>query len=270
MSVGTTDSKTRAPAREGDVLLVEDSELDAERIARAFARLGVGRRVVRAHDGVEAIERLEERAHGPDAPFALMLLDLNMPRMNGLEVLEACAARPELDAPPALVMSTSAPTLERRAEALSPHERLVKPATVAETVSALAASDAVGPLVTRDDIVLVDDDPDVHELARRLVRRTPRRLRGLDGARAAREALAHREVELLIVDGRMPDGDGLSLIESLEAEGALLAGRTVLSSAGRLDGTERARADALGVEVIVKSELFDRRRFAEHVEARAA
>ena len=260
----TTNDPADAAGRAGAVLLVEDSDLDAERIGRAFAQLGVERTVVRARDGIEALERL-----GADgSAFALMMLDLNMPRMNGVETLEACAARPGLALPPTLVMSTSAPSLERLAGRLGDHERLVKPVSLPETVVALGASLGVGPLVTRDDIVLVDDDPDVHELARRLVRRLPRRLTGLDGARAAAAHLARREVALLIVDARMPDGDGLDLLEGLAADGALLAARTVLSSAGPLAGADRARAEALGVEVIVKRELFDRARFADHVAAR--
>ena len=246
------------------VLVVDDGDLDAERIVRAFARLGVASPVVRARDGVEAVERLERARGGTEPVPALMLLDLNMPRMNGLEVLDACAER-GLAVPPTLVMSTSAPSLERHAARLAPYERLVKPLSLAETVAALGASVLLGPLVTRDDVVLVDDDPDVHELARRLIRRLPRRLTSLDGSRAAAAHLARREAELLIVDARMPDGDGLDLLERLAATRAPGAARTVLSSAGPLDTVDRSRADALGVEVIVKRELFDRASFADRI-----
>ena len=255
-------------ATAGEVLLAEDSDLDAERIERAFASLGVRHPIRRARDGVEAIARLEAAAGGAARAPARMLLDLNMPRVNGIEVLEACAARPELPIPPVLVMSTSARSFERHAERLAAHECLVKPPTLAETVRALAESASIGSLATRDDLVLVDDDPDVHELARRLVRRTPRRLVGLHGVGEARARLADREVELLIVDARMPDGSGLDLLEGLAADGAPGAARTVLSSAGPLQPADRARAEALGVEVIVKGELFDRATFAERIERR--
>ena len=276
--VVSTDGSARAPAGDVEALLVDDSDLDVERIERAFARLGVHRRIARAHDGVEALEYLR-RASGDasdgESPGASgtpgpMLLDVNMPRMDGFELLDACAADPAVRLPPTLLMSTSARTLDQNAGRLERHECMVKPATLHEMIRALADSACVGPLVTRDDIVLVDDDADVHVLARRLLRRTPRRLVGLDGARAAARRLAHRDAELLIVDARMPDGDGLELLEGLRERGELRAARTVLSSAGRLGTEDRARAEALGIEVIVKSELFDRAGFAGHIAGRAA
>ena len=271
--VVSTNGSARAPAGDVEALLVDDSDLDVERIVRAFARLGVNRRIARAHDGVEALEYLRRASadasdgESPDASGAPgpMLLDVNMPRMDGFELLDACAADPAVRLPPTLLMSTSARALDQNAGRLERHECMVKPATLPEMIRAFAGSACVGPLVTRDDIVLVDDDADVHVLARRLLRRTPRRLVGLDGARAASRRLAHRDVELLIVDARMPDGDGLELLEGLRERGELRAARTVLSSAGRLGTGDRARADALGIEVIVKSELFDRVAFAGHV-----
>lgn len=269
MSNDESDPESRAGT--GDVLLVDDNDLDAERLSRALARLGVGRRTLRARDGLDALERLDGLP--AQATPALMVVDFDMPRMNGRELLDACAARPRFASVPRLLMSSSLRTLERDAAdnaGASPGgaddvERVVKPATLADTVAAVARCAAVAPLVSRHDIVLVDDDPDVHELARRLVRREPRRLLSLVGSDAARRALPGTEVELLIVDARMPDGDGLDLLEGLHAAGTVRARRTLLSSAGRLASAEAARATALGLEVVDKRELFDRHRFGSNI-----
>jgi two-component system response regulator len=79
--------------REHHILLVEDNDDDAELTVRAFRQANVTNPVVRASDGVEALDYLFGRgAHAgrdlSEAP-AVVLLDLNLPRLSGLEVLKA-------------------------------------------------------------------------------------------------------------------------------------------------------------------------------------
>ena len=128
-------AKERHPA----VLLVEDNDLDAEKVVRAFARLGVERRVRRARNGIEALEIL--RAHEPegDLPYAhVVLLDLNMPCMNGLEFLEEIRDDPHLATTPVFVLTTSG----READVAAAHRHhicgyLIKPATMQEMLDTL-------------------------------------------------------------------------------------------------------------------------------------
>ncbi len=75
------------------ILLVEDNDFDAELASRAFQRARVKNPLVRVCDGVEALDYLFARgkygardAH--DVPV-FVLLDLNIPKLNGLKVLEA-------------------------------------------------------------------------------------------------------------------------------------------------------------------------------------
>ena len=79
--------------RENHILLVEDYVDDAELTIRAFRQANVTNPVVRAADGVEALDYLFGRGAYTgrdlnDAP-AVVLLDLNLPRLSGLEVLKA-------------------------------------------------------------------------------------------------------------------------------------------------------------------------------------
>ena len=79
--------------REHHILLVEDNDDDAELTVRAFRQANVTNPVVRASDGVEALDYLFGRgAHAgrdlSDAP-AVVLLDLNLPRLSGMDVLKA-------------------------------------------------------------------------------------------------------------------------------------------------------------------------------------
>lgn len=92
------------------ILLVEDREDDLLLIRRAFARSGVGTPLVTARDGERALACLEEMAGdagtAPDLP-SVVLLDLKLPRVSGLEVLERVRAHPRLRRLPVVVLTSS-------------------------------------------------------------------------------------------------------------------------------------------------------------------
>ncbi len=91
------------------VLLVDDNEVDIEAFLRAMSKMRIANPVEIAHDGVEALERLRGSALVPPVPRPrLVMLDLAMPRMNGLEVLAALRADPELSDTIVFVLTTSA------------------------------------------------------------------------------------------------------------------------------------------------------------------
>lgn len=91
-----------------DILLVEDDPADAGLTRAALAE---GRFVCNVHhvtDGCEAMAFLRREGRFASAPVPhLVLLDLNMPRMNGREVLQAMRADPELQKVPVVVLTTS-------------------------------------------------------------------------------------------------------------------------------------------------------------------
>lgn len=86
------------------LLLVEDDDVDAMTIERAFKKLKIGNDLVRACDGLEALEILN--AGGVSSPY-IILLDLQMPRMNGLEFLEAIRNNPKYASSVVFVLTTS-------------------------------------------------------------------------------------------------------------------------------------------------------------------
>ena len=90
------------------ILHVEDEDLDVEALARSFAKMGIGNEIVVARDGIEALEILRG-GNGREAlsrPFVI-LLDLNLPRMNGLEFLEELRGDPALSDIVVFVLTTS-------------------------------------------------------------------------------------------------------------------------------------------------------------------
>ena len=86
------------------VLLVEDDTVDAMTVRRAFRDLKVTNRLVHARDGEEALEYLGDSSN--EIP-CVILLDLNMPRMNGTEFLQIVKDNSSLKHIPVVVLTTS-------------------------------------------------------------------------------------------------------------------------------------------------------------------
>ena len=93
-----------------NILLVEDDEIDVMNVKRAFKKSNITHPLYIASNGLEALEMLRGEAdHSPAVPSSrrLVLLDLNMPKMGGIEFLEAVRADPELRSLSIIVMTTS-------------------------------------------------------------------------------------------------------------------------------------------------------------------
>lgn len=87
------------------ILLVEDNPQDVEITRRALEKGQVKNRLTVARDGQEALDILD--AIKGDDPPSLILLDLNMPRLNGIEVLQVIKGDPNLRRIPVIVLTTS-------------------------------------------------------------------------------------------------------------------------------------------------------------------
>jgi CheY-like chemotaxis protein len=101
---------TEAPQnlREADILLVEDDPGDVLIITEVLETMGHPRRVHVVGDGQQALDYLyREGEHREAARPDLILLDLNMPRMDGREALARIKADPDLRSIPVVVFSTS-------------------------------------------------------------------------------------------------------------------------------------------------------------------
>lgn len=86
------------------VLLVEDDSVDAMTVSRAFKDLKVANQLVIRFNGEEALDYLRDNNNKKPC---VILLDLNMPKMNGLEFLKIAKADKDLKIIPAVVLTTS-------------------------------------------------------------------------------------------------------------------------------------------------------------------
>lgn len=96
------------PEKPVDILLVEDNETDAELTIEALQHGKVANRLDHVRDGEQALRYLRNEAPFENAPRPdLILLDLNMPKLDGREVLRQIAKDPDLKLIPVVVMTTS-------------------------------------------------------------------------------------------------------------------------------------------------------------------
>ena len=129
-----------------NILLVEDDEVDVMNVRRAFKKNNIGNPLWVAGNGLDALELLR----GPEIPRErrLVLLDLNMPRMDGIEFLRALRADPELGLTPVVVLTTSDDERDRvNAYNLNVAGYILKPVTFVSFVEAMATLNKYWTLV---------------------------------------------------------------------------------------------------------------------------
>jgi CheY-like chemotaxis protein len=127
-------------------LLVEDDPIDAMTVQRAFKMAGVERPLHVAENGREALDYLRGEGRfavspAPERP-GMILLDLNMPLLNGVEFLDEIKSDPQVRQIPVVVLTTS----DHHRDLSSCYERgvagyIVKPVDFADFVKTVEAID---------------------------------------------------------------------------------------------------------------------------------
>lgn len=128
------------------ILLVEDDQIDQMNVKRAFERNKIMNPLYIAENGLEALDMLRD-GRVPDER-RLILLDLNMPKMNGIEFLKSLRADPELSHTPVVVLTTSNDEEDKvNAYDLNVAGYLLKPVTFSNFVELTAALNKYWTLV---------------------------------------------------------------------------------------------------------------------------
>lgn len=116
-----------------NILLVEDDEVDVMTVQRAFKKGNIINPLFLAGNGIEALTMLRGEPGKPSiipAERRIILLDLNMPKMNGLEFLHELRADPQLRHIPTIVLTTSNEERDRvQAYELNVAGYILKPVT---------------------------------------------------------------------------------------------------------------------------------------------
>ena len=111
------------------ILLVEDDQMDVMNVQRELRRQNIDVPLLHARNGREALKMLRGEDDAPKiARPSLVMLDINMPRMNGLELLEALRSDPEFAGLNVFVMTTSDLESDRlKAKELAVSGYIIKP-----------------------------------------------------------------------------------------------------------------------------------------------
>jgi len=129
-----------------NILLVEDDEVDVMNVQRAFKKNNIANPLFLAGNGLEALEQLRDGAIPRDR--RIILLDLNMPRMNGIEFLRELRRDPELNLTPVIVLTTSNDERDRiEAYNLNVAGYILKPVTFGNFCEVMAALNKYWALV---------------------------------------------------------------------------------------------------------------------------
>ncbi len=110
------------------ILLVEDNPMDIDLTRRAFSRRRLANPLLVAHDGEEAMQLIDGWERGDETTPALVLLDLKLPKVDGLDVLARIKSHPRFKVITVVVLTTSAEDTDvQRAYQLGANSYIVKP-----------------------------------------------------------------------------------------------------------------------------------------------
>jgi CheY-like chemotaxis protein len=124
-------------AKQLNILCVDDDQVDVMNVRRAFERANIANPLYVAGDGLEALEMLRGEAFPKQN--RLLLLDLNMPRMNGIEFLRELRGDPALKGTSVVVLTTSNDTRDKiEAYDLNVAGYLTKPVTFSNFIEVMS------------------------------------------------------------------------------------------------------------------------------------
>jgi len=205
------------------VLVVDDSSTNRRIVEATLVEAGM--RSTPAANGWDALAALED-AHRTDRPFALVLIDAQMPQMDGFTLVEQIRKRKDW-AVPTMLMLTSVGTRgdAARCRELGVAAYVAKPVVAEELLEAVrsimrARTQAVAPagLVTRHSlreaatglrILLAEDNVVNQQLAARLLEKRGHQVTIAANGREALNALAQGSFDLVLMDVQMPEMGGL-------------------------------------------------------------
>ena len=213
------------------VLIVDDNQTNRRILEGMLKRWDM--KSTSVEDGEEALSRLSI-AQNAGEPYALVLTDMHMPKMDGFSLIEQIRQRPEFSTAIIMMLTSAGHRGDgARCQELGVAAYLLKPIRQSELREAIArvlgapAQKGAIPLVTRYSLqdardpqtilwVLVAEDNAVNQLlATRLLEKRGHRVVMTANGREALEALAKDKFDLVLMDVQMPEMDGLQATSEL-------------------------------------------------------
>jgi DNA-binding response OmpR family regulator len=239
------------------ILIIEDEAALLSMLSNKLMREGYD--VASSHDGEEGLARV--RSEKPD----LVLLDIVMPKMSGIDVLEKMHADKELSKIPVIIISNSGQPVEiERAKALGAIDYLVKtefdPQEVVEKVRAVLGAPNSGPPTNPApparkanikssgqnlndkgaSVLVVEDDQFLRDLiVKKLEEEGLRTMQAIDGEEGLR-VIRENKPDIILLDLILPGIDGFEVLKQTKADPAISGiPIVILSNLGQKDDVGR-------------------------------
>lgn len=211
---------SEAPPKKKRIVLLEDEAIVADLLTTKLERAGY--EVVTAPDGESGLKRIRELKPN------LVLLDMQLPKLDGFAVLETLAREHRLPALPVIIISNSGQPIEvERAMKLGVRDYLIKvnfdPSEVLAKVEVVLTNNVKHPSPagqTHARVLVIEDDPLLIELLEKKFRQEHYETASALNAGDARRVLEHGGIDLILLDLVLPGLDGLSLLKELKANDA--------------------------------------------------
>ncbi len=219
-----------------DIVLVEDNPTDVYLMQETLREAGVEYQMKVLEDGEEAIEYFSSLAAAPELRPHLIILDLNLPKKDGHDVLFCIRSIANLDKLLIVVLTTSENPEDKKRVLAQNAVYLVKPANLGNMSSILEATEVAysdnsiqqlafdieqaGHLSTKkiSKMLLVEDNPHDSLLVQELLKDSNMadcELKTAEDLVSALEALATLQIDIILADLGLPDAQGLEALTSL-------------------------------------------------------
>jgi len=254
------------------VLVVDDNAVNRRILERTLRRWRM--KPTLADSGDAALAAFAE-AVNRDEPFRAVLLDAQMPGMDGYQLAERLRAIPEAADTPLIILSSSAQSDGERCRALKIHAHLTKPVSNRELVALLgrlsmpSAPPACGektPARRRLRVLLAEDNATNRELASRILQKRGHDVLLATTGKEAIEIWERESVDAILMDVQMPVMGGLEATERIRAgeNGSGAQVRIIAMTAHAMKG-DRERCLAAGMNEYISKPL-DRQRLLSLLE----
>lgn len=253
------------------ILVVDDHPSTATTLARALSQMGPKVEALSATSGENAMEMIG------DKPVDILITDMMMVGMNGLELIEKLQSHPAgRPAYTMLITAYDVPGLKITAQRLKVNEIIIKPIRpericqiVGQAIESLEGETLVHVAPTKEQlkILVADDQPDnVSLLTRYLSNEGYVCISASDGVEALNKVRAEMP-DLVLLDVNMPQMDGFETLNEIRSDPAIGHIPVIMLTAARLDAMDMQTALNMGADDYV-TKPFDRRELFARIRTR--